>query len=363
MAKRDGTALQAVGRWLNILGPAVALVVIFLVFWLLIGSRFVSFENNLQNVLAQSAIVAMASLGMTFIIASGGIDLSTGSSVALCAVLTAVTLNIGGDNPDTMPLKTHPILLPALALVVAVVAGTLAGAVNGLLITGMRVVPFIVTLVTMMFYRAMAKQFAHETKVYPPDNWLMTQLDPPGFSSWTDLLLHPWRLFSVGIWAVIALAVLMAIVLNYTRFGRHVLAIGSNENTARLCGIGVKRHKIAVYALGGLFAGLAGLLQYARTVQGDPTAANGLELSVIAAVVIGGASLNGGRGSIFGTLVGALIMNVIQNGSSLAPIPKFLQEFFHTDSPWGMPTYAQEYLTAIIILLAVWLDNFRRGRE
>lgn len=372
-ALRDENSLRSVGRWLDLFGPALALLVVFVFFWAVIGPRFVHYNNNIITILSQSAIVAMAALGMTFIIGSGGIDLSTGSNVALSCVVVAVILNVGvqPDDPGD-PAKRfagaavmqHPILWPILAAVAGVLTGTLAGALNGVLSAGLRIVPFIVTLGSMMMYRAMAKHAAHETKVYPPEkNWLASLLNSQSEGqTFGTLLLHPWRFFPVGIWIVIALAILMALVLRYTRFGRHVLAIGSNEQTARLCGIQVTRQRIYVYALGGLFAGLASVLQYARTVQGDPTSATGLELNVIAAVVIGGASLNGGRASIFGTLVGALFMNVVQNGCQFVPLPKFLQDFFNTQSALGMPSYVQEFLTGAIIIIAALLDNFRRKR-
>jgi ribose/xylose/arabinose/galactoside ABC-type transport system permease subunit len=356
--------LQSLGRWMNALGPALALLIISLVFWSLIGQTFVSY-GNVVNILSQSAIVAMAALGMTFIIAAAGIDLSTGSSVALNCVLVAVVLKHGAlrDDPQLGKVYLHPVAWPLLAACVGVAFATLAGTLNGALSAGLRIVPFIVTLGTMMMFRAAAKFFSSETKVYPLEkNWIAALLDTQSDGqTWLQLLTHPWRILPVGVWCVLAMAGLMAAVLHYTRFGRHVLAIGSNEQTARLCGIPVTRQRILVYTIGGLFAGFASLLQYARSVAGDPTAATGLELDVIAAVVIGGASLNGGRGSIFGTLVGALFMNVVKNGCQLVPLPRFLQDYFGSGSV-GVPTYVQDFLTGAIIIVAVVIDNFRRKR-
>jgi ribose/xylose/arabinose/galactoside ABC-type transport system permease subunit len=148
------------------------------------------------------------------------------------------------------------------------------------------------------------------------------------------------------VWLLFALALLMAGVLRYTRLGRHTFAVGSNEQTARLCGVAVDRVKVTVYALAGGLAGLAGLMQFSRLTVGDPSVATGLELDVIAAVVIGGGSLSGGEGSILGTLVGALIMTVIRAGCS----------------QMGLPNWVQEIVTGAIIVAAVALDRLRHRR-
>jgi ribose/xylose/arabinose/galactoside ABC-type transport system permease subunit len=157
----------------------------------------------------------------------------------------------------------------------------------------------------------------------------------------------------------------MALILNYARFGRYVVAIGSNENTARLCGIPVERTKLIVYTLGGLFVGIAGLFFYSRITQGSPTSADAFELDVIAAVVIGGGSLSGGKGSILGSLIGALILNVIARGCAQIHIPLFLQHAFPSifTSSTGLPTYVQQIVTGIIIIVAVLLDKLRQRRN
>ena len=151
----------------------------------------------------------------------------------------------------------------------------------------------------------------------------------------------------MGVWITIALAIVMIFVMKYSVFGRYVFAIGSNEDTARLCGIRVRTNKIMIYTLAGLFFGLAGVMQYSRLTQGDPTVAIGLELEIIAAVVIGGASLSGGSGSITGTMLGALIMGVLKSGSS----------------QMNWPTYMQEIIIGIVIILAVGLDKWRQGKQ
>ena len=148
----------------------------------------------------------------------------------------------------------------------------------------------------------------------------------------------------LGVWLMLVLAVAVAILLRQTRFGRHVYAVGSNELTARLCGVPVERVKVLVYIIGAAFAGIASVLQFGYLTGGDPTTAVGLELNIIAAVVIGGASLNGGQGGVLGTLVGAVIMSVVANGCTKL----------------GLANWVQEIVTGVIIVAAVLLDSLRR---
>jgi ribose transport system permease protein len=261
---------------------------------------------------------------MTLIIISGGIDLSVGAVVALCSVIGAKLLLAG-----------HP---PALAVLVTLTAGGLVGLVNGALIAGFRLLPFIVTLGMMGVARGAAKWLADNQTINPPDtpvNALMSQAQPE------HLFPLPW-----GVWLAVALALLMSFVLRQTVFGTRVYALGSNEATARLCGIRVPLQKLLIYSLAGIFFGLAGVLQLSRLTQGDPTVAIGLELDIIAAVVIGGASLSGGAGSIHGSMIGALIMAVLRNGTNQL----------------GWPTYVQEMLIGVVIVIAVGLDKLRRVR-
>jgi len=150
-----------------------------------------------------------------------------------------------------------------------------------------------------------------------------------------------------GVWVAVALAVATALVLRRTVFGRHVFAMGSNEAAARLCGVPTVRLQVLVFTLAGCFFGLAGLLQLSRLRLGDPTVAVGLELDIIAAVIIGGASLNGGSGTILGSIIGALIMAVLRNGSQ----------------QMGWPNYFQEIIIGVVIIAAVFLDRFRRGAK
>jgi ribose transport system permease protein len=260
---------------------------------------------------------------MTLVIVSGGIDLSVGSIVALCTVVIALMLRADYS--------------PALAALGGIGAAAACGLINGVLITSLRVIPFIVTLGMMILVRGAAKGLADERRIEAPGSWLNDLLKTlePG-----DRMLLP-----AGIWLVFALALIVAGILRYTRFGRHIFSIGSNERTARLCGVAVDRTKIAVYTLGAALAGVAGVLQFSRLSVGDPTVAFGLELDVIAAVIIGGGSLLGGRGTVLGTLLGATTMAVILIGCAQK----------------GFPNWVQQIVTGVIIVLAVALDRWREG--
>lgn len=301
-------------------GVLAGLVLVAVLFALLIGPRFFS-GANLELMARQTAIVGVAALGMTMVIVSGGIDLSVGSVIALSTVVTALLLREG-----------H---LPLFAALGAVAAGATCGLMNGVLITSLRVVPFIVTLGTMLLVRGAAKGLSDETRLEAPLTWLNSLLRSVRGGSG---LVLPW-----GIWLMVVLALVVGIALQYTRFGRHLFAIGSNERTARLCGVRVERRKVAVYTIAGALAGLAGVLEFSRLSVGDPTVAVGAELAVIAAVIIGGGSLAGGKGTVLGTLAGAGIMTVIQIGSS----------------QHGLPNWVQEIVTGTIIVFAVALDHIR----
>ncbi len=311
--------------WLNRLGPVIGLLVVYGLF-AAVGPESFSSTHNLETIARQTTIVGIAALGMTLIIISGGIDLSVGSMIALGTVVIAALLQSGVN--------------PLLAAFGGILAGALCGWINGMLITRLKVVPFIVTLGTLLVVRGIAKGVAREQKIDAPLSWL------------ADLLaaLRPdqgWQLLPAGVWVLIVLAILVAAMLKYTKLGRHIFAIGSNEQTARLCGVPVTRIKVVVYTVSAGFAGVAGVMQFSRLTVGDPTVAVGLELDVIAAVVIGGGSLSGGEGSILGTLVGALIMTVIRSGCS----------------QMGLPNWVQEIVTGAIIVLAVALDRWRHRRQ
>jgi len=302
-------------------GTLAGLVVVAVIFGVLVGGQFYA-PGNLELMARQAAIVCVAAIGMTVVIAAGGIDLSVGSMIALTTVAIALALRAG--------------IGPAGAAAIGIGAAAVCGLANGILITQLKVVPFIVTLGTMLIVRGAAKGLAEERRIEAPFTWLndllRTQRGP--------------ALLPAGIWGVLAAAIVIAAVLRYTRFGRHVFAIGSNERMARLCGVAIPRTKIAVYTLSGLLTGAAGLLQFSKLSVGDPTVGVGAELDVIAAVIIGGGSLTGGRGSVAGTMMGAAIMTIIQIGCSQK----------------GLANWVQQILTGVIIVAAVALDRVRSAK-
>ena len=308
------------------LGPFVGLLLVVGFFAVASGTpeRYLS-ANNLRVVLAQTVIVAIGSIGMTLVIVGGGIDLAVGSTIALTGVLCALAVRDGFS--------------PALGVLAAILTGGVVGLVSGLAITRLRVVPFIATLGMLGVARGTAKWLASQTTVNVPATWVgeLAVTFPPA----------PWMLFAPGVWITLALAVLVAFVLRRTVFGRRVFALGSSEAAARACGIAIDRLKLAIYGTAGLFFGLAGVMQMSRLRQGDPTVAAGTELDVIAAVVIGGGSLNGGEGSILGSMVGALVMAFLRNGSQ----------------QMGWPSHVQEILIGVIIVVAVAVDRWRYERQ
>jgi len=315
-------------RYLNTFGPLLALLLVYGTFAAIAPPSFTT-PRNIETIARQTTIVGMAALGMTLVIICGGIDLSAGSIVALSTAVIATLLQVHGAGPVQAALG-------------GIVAGALCGLISGALITSLRVVPFIVTLGMMLVVRGTAKLIGKEQKIDVDIERLR----------WLDELMASvpkgsWMLLPLGVWLLIVMAILVALFLRYTRLGRHIFAVGSNEETARLCGVSVWRVKVLVFMLCGAFAGLAGLMQFSRLTVGDPTVAVGLELDVIAAVVIGGGSLAGGEGSILGTLVGALIMTVIASGCTQMKVPN----------------YWQEIITGGIIIAAVALDRLRHRRS
>jgi len=304
--------------------PFAGLALVILVFAVLTGApaQYLSMPN-LRIVLAQTVIVAIGAVGMTMIIVSGGIDLSVGSTIALTGVATALSLHRGWP--------------PLIAMAAAIALGGLVGMVNGLVITTLRVVPFIATLGMLGVARGAAKWLAGEMTVQAGETWI-NELAVTFPSA-------AWMLVAPGVWVTLLLAVGASLALQRTVFGRHVFAIGSNEIAARACGIAVNRMKVAIYALAGCGFGLAGVMQMSRLRQGDPTVAAGVELDIIAAVVIGGGSLNGGQGSILGAMIGALIMAFLRNGCQQV----------------GWPNYIQEIIIGAIIVIAVAAESRARA--
>ena len=299
-------------------GPLVALALVYVLFAFLAPDTFTG-TVNLSTMARQTAVVAITSLGMTFVILLGGIDLSVGSGVALTGVVVARALQSGMGAWS--------------AALLGLVASTATGVVNGVLTARAKITPFIVTLGTMSVWRGVAKGLAGEQKIDAEPRGLEHLM---GAGAATAL--------PAGVWLAVVLAVVAALVLEITVFGRHVVAIGSNSSTARLCGVPVERVTIAVYALAAALTGVAGVLEFSTLTVGDPTDSLGLELEAIAAVVIGGGSLAGGQGSIAGAMIGALLMTVIKTGCT------------HV----GVPNWVQEISTGVIIVVAVGIDRLRR---
>lgn len=329
-SKLAGSVLAALGPLLGL----AAVIAFFAVADHWQGGRSFLTLRNLHATSVQASTVAVAALGMTVVIISGGIDLSAGTALALSATVLAYCLK---EN-----------YAPAIAVLAGIGTGCLAGFLNGALISSQRLIPFIVTLGSMTAYLGVAKFVAKETTVRP-----LPEKVPEWLSSTGLVTTRPqpaWIIegmlpnFASGVWLALALAALLAAILKYTVFGRYVFAVGSNEATARLCGINVPLMKTAIYAISGLFVGIAGLYQFARLSVGNPVSGSGLELRIIAAVVIGGGSLNGGRGSVLGTLSGAAMMAAIASGCNQL----------------GLRNPTQDIIIGVIIVAAVALDQWRQ---
>jgi ribose/xylose/arabinose/galactoside ABC-type transport system permease subunit len=298
------------------IGPFMALLLVYAIFALITPEHSFLRPQILLSMSRATVVVAICALGMTLVIVTGGIDLSTGSLVALTTVIIAKLLKEGTS--------------PVVAVIVAVAVATAVGALIGACVGRLRMMPFVVTLSAMTILRGAAKGLASEQ---------MINCEPRGL----DRVLEA-SLSAPGIWIALGLAILVAGLLDYTRFGRHVLAVGSNEAAAKLCGIDAGKVKILVYALSSMLVGIAGIMEFSTLTVGDPTDSSGLELEVIAAVVIGGAPLTGGEGSIVGSVFGALLMTVIRTGAT----------------QMGMPSWVQQIVTGVIIFVAVAIDGARR---
>ena len=249
--------------------------------------------SNFMNILLATSTIGVLAIAATFVLSSGGLDLSLGSVLGLSGVVgAAVAVKLGAPTPA--------------AVLTTVAAGALAGFVNGMIVTRAFVPAFIVTLGMLGIARGLALILSDGRVIYglPKAMVYLGQGRPFGIPM-------PVILF-------IATAIVMHIILAYTRYGRHTLAIGDNENAARTAGINIERHRLSLYTLSGALAGFAGLLFATRINSGDPTAGITYELTAITAAIIGGTNLFGGRGSIMGTMIGALIMGVLQNGLNLA---------------------------------------------
>lgn len=296
-------------------------VLIFLVMLLvsaLVSDAFFTW-NNLSNLVRQVAPVGIISMGMLLVILTGGIDLSVGSVVAMVGVLT-------GLFTYHMPLS--------VALLAALACGILAGSISGFLIAWYRLAPFIITLAMMSIIRGLGFIFSKGAPVIIHES--ASFLTDFGSGKFLGIPNPAWIMFMVF--------AITFILLKYNAFGRIVIAIGSNEESVRLSGIKVKVYKFGVYSIAGALAALAGIVSTARTSVGSPVTGIAMELDVIAAVVIGGASLMGGKGSAVNTLLGVFILGMIGNIMNLLTIP----------------AYSQQVIKGLIIILAVFLQRFQK---
>lgn len=303
------------------LGPLASLIILSLLIWS--QQDVFMTPNNWLNIARQASFNAILAIGMTFVILTGGVDLSVGSIVAVSSVVGGLLIFIYGWN-----------MWPAV--VAMILAGGLCGLINGLIITWGRIPPFIVTLGTMQVFRGTALQLTNGEPIFD-----ITKVQPD-FDMWGT------RNYGGIPSPVIITAVVFVIgylVLRYTRLGLYTYAIGGNEQATRFSGVSINRYKLAVYTLMGLSAGIAGVMLTSRLNSAQPSVANGAELDAIAAVVIGGTSLFGGEGTIVGTIIGALLMAVIRNGLTLMHVTAFYQQI----------------VIGAVIILAVLIDRLRRS--
>ena len=298
-------------------GIGVAFVLELILFAVL--SPYFLTAENLLNVTLQTSITAIIAVGMTFVILTAGIDLSVGSVVAFAGVVTTVVLKL-----DLSPMIAYPLGIGA-----GLMFGVLTGGAAGIFVTKFRITPFIVTLALMTIWRGLAFVVTEGRPI-----WEL----PEGFA-----VLARGRMAEIPIPTIIMLIVFGAahFVLTQTRFGRYVYAVGGNVEAARLAGIDTNRVLMQVYVISGVLASLGGILLASRVNSGQPNAGLMYELDVIAAVVVGGTSLFGGRGTVIGTLIGSLLIGVLRNGLNLM----------------NVESYVQQVIVGIVILLAVMMDR------
>ena len=298
-------------------GALIALVLLVVVICV-ISPEFRTLSNFL-SLLRQSSINGFIAFGMTCVILTGGIDLSVGSVLALSTALCA------GFITNGVPV--------GLAMVLALIIGTALGAVSGLLVTKGRLQPFIATLITMTVYRGATMIFM--------DGKPISNLG----DSFTLKVVGKGNFYHIPIPAItfVVMFLIFMFVLEKTTFGRRVYATGSNEQSAKLAGINVNRTKLITYAISGCMSALSGLILLSRLSSAQPTLGSGYELDAIAAVALGGTSMNGGRGRVWGTFVGILIIAVLNNGLNIL----------------GVSSYYQDVVKGIVILIAVLSDRNR----
>jgi ribose transport system permease protein len=320
-------SFASVARFQSLLALAVLMIALSLA-----SDHFLTAENGV-NILRQISVNLCLSIGLTLVILSGGIDLSVGAVLALAGAVAAGLLKSGVDLPMW---GVHLDLTVAGAVMVGVGVGTVMGLVNGVMVTRLLIPPFVATLAMMSVARGLTQLW---TGGYP-----ISRLGAPfGFIGTGSFLAIP-----MPVWIVVVLCAIALVICHRTPFGRHLYAVGGSERAARLTGLNVDSIRVVVYVVGGALSGLAGILVTARLDSAQPNAGLGYELDAIAAVVIGGTSLSGGRGSVAGTALGCLLIGVLSNGLTLLDVSPF----------W------QQIVKGAVIAVAVALDrrNSRRDR-
>ncbi|MCE4955999.1 ABC transporter permease [Macrococcoides caseolyticum] len=303
------------GNIIERLGPLLGLIILVIVITAL-NSSFIA-PSNIFNLLRQVSINGLIAFGMTFVILTGGIDLSVGSILALSSALTALMITSGVD--------------PILALLIGALIGAILGALNGVLITMGKMAPFIATLATMTIFRGLTLVVTDGNPITNLGDNILFQMFGKGY------------LFGIPVPAITMLIVFLILyfVLHKTVFGKNTYAIGGNEKAAYISGIKVNKVIVLIYSISGLMASIAGAILTSRLNSAQPTAGTSYELDAIAAVVLGGTSLTGGKGRIFGTLIGVLIIGVLNNGLNLL----------------GVSSFYQQVIKGVVILIAVLLDR------
>lgn len=321
--KSERGAVLTKKKIISILGKYGVYIAFLLLFiGLSFGSSAFLTTTNIANIFKQISVIGIIAVGMTFVIATGGIDLSVGAILAFSACIASSLAQTGQTDS----------LLPAYAA--GILVGLACGAFSGLFIAFFNVPPFIATLATMTIARGL-------TYVYTDGRPITGMIDAYKIIGRDSVGGIP---IAVIIYA--AIVIIGIFFLNYTKFGRHVLALGGNENAALVSGINTRRVKFSVYVISGLTAACAGILLSSRIQTGQPAGGNGYELDAITAVVIGGASLSGGHGSVLGAVIGMLILGVMTNGLDLL----------------NVSSYYQQVIKGVIILLAVLSDRKKSGR-
>ncbi|MEP9382071.1 ABC transporter permease [Nocardioides sp. KR10-350] len=300
---------------------AFASLIVIFAFFSIANSTFATY-GNVTSILFSTVVIGTLALGTTFVIITGGIDLSIGTGMTLCAVMAGTFITTWG-----LPI--------GLGVLLTILFGGVIGLVNGLNVAVLKIPPFIATLAMMLVAQGLALVISHSAPIYFTE-------DPGYVKISTGNLLGVD--FPNAVLVLIVAAVICIVLLNTTILGRYTFSIGSNEEATALSGINVRRWKIAIYAFAGLFIGLAGVMISARLASAQPATGQGYELQAIAAVVIGGTSLAGGKGSVVGTIIGALIISVLNNGLQIMSIPQ----------EW------QNVILGVVILIAVYADMIRK---